>query len=86
MKGVIDRIIEGKWAVILIGEEEIEDRIRLEMLPTNVKEGSVVQIKIENGSICALKLLEAETTAQLTRIQEKMNVLKTRKRSSFHRD
>lgn len=86
MKGVIDRIVDGKWAVILVGDEEAEYQVPLEELPANIKEGSVVQVEIANGSVAKVVLLENETAAKQTEISSKLSLLQSRKRSNFKRD
>jgi hypothetical protein len=85
MRGVIDRFVDEKWVVILVGEEETEYNVLVEQLPMNVKESSVVQVDIVNGSVVKVALLEDETTTQQTNISKKMELLKARKRSNFKR-
>jgi hypothetical protein len=85
MRGVIDRFVDDKWAVILVGEEETEYNVLVEQLPMNVEESSVVQVDIVNGSVVKVALLEDETTTQQTNISKKMELLKARKRSNFKR-
>ena len=83
MKAVIDRIVDGKLAVLLVGEEEKEYNVPLEDLPQGVKEGCLVSVKINEGVIVSVQLLQEETNEQQTRINEKLNKLKSRKRSNF---
>jgi transcriptional regulator of nitric oxide reductase len=86
MRGVIDRFVDGKWAVILVGEEETEYNVQVEQLPMNVKESSVVQVDIVNGAVVKVALLEDETINQQANISKKMELLKARKRSNFKRE
>ncbi|MFN7252363.1 MAG: DUF3006 domain-containing protein [Anaerobacillus sp.] len=86
MRGVIDRFVDGKWAVILVGEEETEYNVQVEQLPMNVKESSVVQVDIVNGAVVKVALLEDETINQQANISKKMEMLKARKRSNFKRE
>ncbi|QOY38179.1 DUF3006 domain-containing protein [Anaerobacillus isosaccharinicus] len=85
MKGVVDRIVDGKWAVILVGEDEAEYNVPLEELPEEIKEGNVVQVKIVNGSVAEVLLLEGQTAAKQSEINDKMSLLQARKRSNFKR-
>lgn len=86
MRGIIDRFIDEKWAVILVGEEEAEYNVPVDRLPMNVKESSVVQVDIVNGSVVKVEFLEEETTNQQATISKKMELLRARKRSNFKRD
>jgi hypothetical protein len=49
-KAVIDRIVDGKKAVILVGEEEKEHIVAVEELPEQAVEGVGVRLH-ENGKI-----------------------------------
>ncbi|WP_161568192.1 DUF3006 domain-containing protein [Anaerobacillus alkaliphilus] len=85
MKGVIDRIVDGKWAVLLVGDEEKEYNVPLVSLPSNAKQGSIVQLELENEEITKIVILEDETTSEHERINDKLNVLRSRKKSNFKR-
>ncbi|OIJ17408.1 hypothetical protein BKP37_02585 [Anaerobacillus alkalilacustris] len=85
MKGIIDRILDGKWAVILVGKDETEYNVPIEKLPLKAKEGSVVSVKLEGNVVVSMNLLEDETNSQKNIINDKMNLLKSRQRSNFKR-
>lgn len=78
-KAVIDRIEDGKHAVLLIGEDETERVLPVENLPEGVREG-VWLILHEDGSIV---IDEAGTTQVKSRIQEKMALLRSKQNSKF---
>ncbi|OIJ13789.1 hypothetical protein BKP35_08390 [Anaerobacillus arseniciselenatis] len=86
MKAVIDRFVDGELAVLLVGEEEKEYNVPIKDLPQGAKEGSIVNVTITDGTIVALQLLLEETNAQQNRMNEKLNQLKSRKRSNFKRN
>ena len=46
MKAIIDRL-EGNYAVVLFGEDEIRVDIPLEVLPYGVREGDVLSVSFE---------------------------------------
>ncbi|MCT8140467.1 DUF3006 domain-containing protein [Anaerobacillus sp. CMMVII] len=86
MKGVIDRIVDSKWAVILVGEEEVEHNVPIDKLPADSREGSIVEVELLNGTIVNVINLPNETAIQQAQITDKMNLLKSRKRSNFKRN
>lgn len=83
MKAVVDRIVDGKWAVLLAESNGKEYNLPVENLPPYVKEGSIVSIILENNVVSTVKLLEDETLNEQNRINEKMNKLQSRKKSNF---
>lgn len=86
MRGVIDRIVDQTWAVILVGDDEIEFKVPLDKLPNDIREGSIVKVTIDNDVILRVDVLEDETTATQTELSEKMKKLKSRMRSNFKRN
>ena len=58
-RGVVDRISDG-WAVILVGDEEDEHRLRENDLPEGVSEGSVVRVRFDGSDI---EIVEADDEA-----------------------
>ncbi len=46
MKAVIDRI-EGNYAVVFVGDEQVKINIPIELLPKNTREGSWLKITFE---------------------------------------
>ena len=58
-RGVVDRITDG-WAVILVGDEEDEHRLRENDLPEGVNEGSVVRVRFDGSDI---EIVEADDEA-----------------------
>lgn len=85
MRAVVDRIVDSKWVVLIVGEDEQEFNVPVEKLSNDIKEGSIVDVTIENGEIVSVLLLQEDTNEQEVRINEKLNLLKARKRSNFKR-
>jgi hypothetical protein len=75
-KAVIDRIEDGKYAVLLVGKEEKEKIIPIEALPAGTREGSWVIMHMD-GTISP----DPDTTDAIrSRIQDKLARLQKRGR------
>lgn len=85
MRGIIDRFVDSNWAVLLVGDEEREYNVPLEMLPMNAKEGSMIEVEIQDSEVKNIVLLLEETTREQERIKSKMDLLRSRKKSNFKR-
>lgn len=78
---VIDRIIDGETAVILI---EHNDKVRkqfdiaVEELPTEADEGGVLEVAIAEGGIETITYLEDETESRQEAVQERFDRLSER--------
>ncbi len=77
---VIDRIVDGQTAVLLVGEREEKFYCSVDKLPSDAEEGSWLQVKIVDGELLAA-VMDHEKTAQVrTRIRSKMELLRQRGR------
>ena len=79
-KAVIDRIVDGKIAVILVGDNEREHHYPADRLPAGTGEGTWLRVQIEGGEIVSLEVDQEETEIVRRRIQEKMDKLRRRHR------
>ena len=79
-KAVVDRITDGKTAVILVGEDERQYLYPAHRLPQGVREGIWLRIRVEDGEIVALDVDQDETDAVRRRVDEKMGQLRARGR------
>lgn len=79
-KAVIDRIVDGKTAVILVGENEIQYEYPANKLPEGAKEGSWLRVEVEEDEITTIELDQQETNIVSDRIQSKMDKLRKRGR------
>ena len=81
-KAVIDRIVDGKTAVILVGDDERQHHYPVNGLPAGAREGTWLRVQIENGGIMCIEVDREETESALRRIQAKMDKLRERGRKS----
>lgn len=85
MLGVIDRIEDG-IAVILIEAENKEWTVAEDHLPTDAKEGTILQLEVVQDTFNIIRIDEEATksaTAKATSLQNKLQAKK--KRSKFKR-
>lgn len=75
MKSVIDRF-EGKFAILIVGDEEQRMNVLKKLLPKHCKEGSWLQVEIENGEVISAVIDEEETANAKKRIAEKLERLR----------
>ena len=71
MKAVIDRF-EGKFAVLIVGEDEQHLNVLKKLLPKQSREGSWLQMEIQNGEVISAIMDEEETANAKQRIAEKL--------------
>ena len=79
-KAVIDRIVDKKTAVILVGEDEQQHHYPADKLPEGALEGTWLRVRVESGKIVAMEVDEEETDMMRRRLQEKMDKLRARDR------
>ena len=71
MKVVVDRF-EGEFAVLVVGEDEQRLNVPRKLLPEQSKEGSWLQVEIQNGEVVSAVMDEEETANAQQRIAEKL--------------
>ena len=71
MKAVIDRF-EGKFAVLIVGEDEQRLNVLRELLPKQSKEGSWLKVEIQNSEVISAVMDEEETANAKQRIADKL--------------
>lgn len=79
-KAILDRIVDGVHAVLLVGEEEREHVTPLAQLPSGVAPGTWLKLRIVDGSLVEAEIDEEETERARERIAEKLNRLRGRGR------
>jgi hypothetical protein len=77
-KAVIDRIVDNRYAVLLVGDEEREVVLPVEQLPEDASEGTWLRVQIANNAITAITVDPDETETVRRRITEKMALLRMR--------
>jgi prophage tail gpP-like protein len=75
MKSVIDRF-EGKFAVLIVGEDEQRINVPRKLLPKHSREGSWLQVEIQNDEVISAVMDEEETANTKQRIAEKLERLR----------
>lgn len=80
-KAVIDRIVDGQLAILLVGEDETERTVSVAELPEGANEG-VWLILHEDGRI---EIDQEETTRTDNRIQNKLAMLRSKQGSKFRK-
>jgi predicted O-methyltransferase YrrM len=79
-KAVVDRIVDGQQAVLLVGEAQKERIVPLAQLPAGAADGVWLQVRFEGDKLveAAVDLVESDQTQQ--RIGEKLAQLRQRPR------
>lgn len=75
MKAVIDRF-EGKFAILIVGDNEQRMNVPRKLLPKQSREGSWLQVELQNGEFVRAVLDEEETAKAKQRIAEKLAKLR----------
>lgn len=84
--GVLDRIVDKKYATILVEEINQQFTVDINELPTNSNEGDWFDLEIVGGKITNIKLNESLTKERRKNIADKMDRLKKRSRSKFKKN
>jgi len=71
MKAVIDRF-EGKFAVLIVGEDEQRVNVLKKLLPKQFREGGWLQVEIQNDEVVSAVMDEEETANTKQRIADKL--------------
>ncbi|MCP8615934.1 DUF3006 domain-containing protein [Salirhabdus salicampi] len=82
-KAVVDRIVDGKHAVLLVGQKEKEIIIDAVRLPEKAIEGTWVTIKQKGEDVEVISINDNETVETKQRIENKMDLLRQKKGSRF---
>ncbi len=78
---VIDRIVDGQTAVILIqadGEAIEEYTVAAREVPTNADAGSVLEVRIEDGELVEMASLKEQTESRRHAAQNRFDRLSKR--------
>ena len=82
-KAIVDKI-EGNLVTLLVGEEEQAKVLQLAELPFGIKEGDWITVMLdETGRFITIQIDEQETLLAKNRIQDKMDILRSRSKSNF---
>ena len=83
--GVIDRIVDGQTAVILIEEEGKQLDVSIQQLPMQATAGSWLRITLQEEEIVSFKLDTTRTKQMEERIHDKAQRLRARRKVSKFR-
>jgi len=78
---VVDRIVDGETAVVLIeedGDVVEEYNLAVEELPTEADEGGVLEVRIDHGEVVQMDYSADETAARRQSAQDRFDQLSER--------
>lgn len=84
MEAVLDRIVDGRFAVLLVGEEEEEHMIPMSEMPQGSKEGMKFNLGFIGKDIISIEIMNEEVGKSQV-LNEKLALLRKRKQSRFKR-
>jgi Protein of unknown function (DUF3006) len=79
-RAVLDRIVDGAFAVLLVGEAEEERIVPVDRLPPGATPGSRLQVRFEEDILRWAELDAGDTEQARNRIAEKLERLRRRGR------
>lgn len=79
-RAVVDRLVDGRWAVLLVGPGEEERVVDLKLLPPGAGEGTWLRLSLAGDEVLALEVDEEETRRVRERLDEKLARLRQRGR------
>jgi hypothetical protein len=74
-RAVIDRIT-GEWAVLLIGDQEQERRVKVDELPDGATEGSIVKVRLSGLRVDVLEVDDSATEDKRAAMKDRLGRLK----------
>jgi len=81
-KAVVDRIVDKRHAVLLVGENELEKIVSVDKLPPGAGEGTWLAVEFEGDELVAVEVDAEETARVKARITDKMERLRQRGRKT----
>ncbi len=82
-KAVVDRFVDGKYAVLLIGDKEEELNVSIKELPEGTLEGTWLKVEVADEQLLSAVLDHDKNSVVKKGIQDKMAILKKQKSSKF---
>ena len=80
VKAVIDRIVDGEIAVLLVNSEQRQLEYAAHRLPEQAREGTWLQLTLDGDQILSVVVDVQETESATQRIRDKMELLRQRQR------
>jgi len=81
-KAVVDRIVDKKHAVLLVGGSEVERVVSVEKLPPGAGEGAWLRVAFKEDELVTAEIDVEETARVKARITDKVNRLRQRGRKT----
>lgn len=81
-KAVLDRIVDGKFAVLMVGEDERQVEYPAEGLPSGARAGVWMKAETEGDTIVSLEIDEVNTEEIAQRIHGKLEQLRRQGRKT----
>jgi len=81
-KAVVDRIVDKRHAVLLVGESEVEKIVSVDKLPPGAGEGTWLRVEFEGDELVVAEVDAEETARVKARITAKMERLRQRGRKT----
>ena len=81
-KAVVDRIVDKRHAVLLVGENEVEKIVSVDKLPPGAGEGTWLRVEFKGDELVAAEVDAEETARVKARITAKMERLRQRGRKT----
>jgi hypothetical protein len=79
-KAVLDRVVDGQYAVLLVGEAGVEHVIPVDSLPEGTRPGTWLRVQFEDDVLVDAVVDVEETERVKKRIEEKLARLRQRGR------
>lgn len=79
---MVDRIVDKRHAVLLVGENEVEKIVSVDKLPPGAGEGTWLIVEFEGDELVAAEVDAEETARVRARITAKMERLRQRGRKT----
>ena len=81
-KAVVDRIVDMRRAVLLVGDNEVEKIVSVDKLPPGAGEGTWLRVEFEGDELVVAEVDAEETARVKARITAKMERLRQRGRKT----
>lgn len=81
-RAVVDRVVDGIHAVLLVGDAETEVVVPLARLPDGAREGTWLRVRFDGPALAEARLDPDETERARARIAAKLERLRRRGRRS----
>ena len=79
---MVDRIVDKRHAVLLVGDNEVEKIVSVDKLPPEAGEGTWLRVEFEGDELVAAEVDAEETAWVKARITAKMERLRQRGRKT----